>query len=315
MAIEDNKDYTLKGSQVKDLARRVKESTSDISSLESAVAGKQDALTVTQLTAVNSGIDAAKVAQIATSASDIDSIEEKIPTEASALNKLADKAFVDNAVTIDSISVNGVAQTPDANKNVDLTITSPTVVQTIGDSTTDVMSQKATTDMVWDANRENVVIKSANNSHTNSGTSSVLISPGLNGYFDRNGATAVGYDTVVHSAYGTATGFNANIGSNANNCTAIGTRAGCQGDGNVAIGYYAQGPYGLKGVVSFEKATLGNTTGYNDSAYMLLRGVYDGQSAHDAATKGQLDSLITMTDTDPGEGATLAANHFIAYYE
>lgn len=34
----------------------------------------------------------------------------------------------------------------------------------------------------------------------------------------------------------------------------------------------------------------------------------------DLANKVKEKAVITMTDTDPGEGSPLAANHFIAYY-
>ena len=68
---------------------------SDITNLQNT---KQDNLTETQLDAVNSGIDSTKVEQIATNKTDIDTIEGKIPNQASSLNQLADKAFVNSSV-------------------------------------------------------------------------------------------------------------------------------------------------------------------------------------------------------------------------
>ena len=78
---------------------------------------KQDKLTQTQLNAVDSGIDATKVAQIATNTGNITSvtnrvstIEGKIPSAATSSNKLTDKDYVDNAVATNSanyISDNG----------------------------------------------------------------------------------------------------------------------------------------------------------------------------------------------------------------
>ena len=59
---------------------------------------KQDNLTTTQLSAVNSGIDSTKVAQIATNEGDIATINGKIPTQASTSNQLADKNFVNSSV-------------------------------------------------------------------------------------------------------------------------------------------------------------------------------------------------------------------------
>lgn len=268
MAIEDNKDYTLKGSQVKDLAGRVKENTSDIAGLESAVAGKQDELTAAQLAAVNSGIDADKVAQIATNANDIDSIEEKIPTEASALNKLADKAFVDGSIAIGSISVNGVVQTPDANKNVDLAITSPTVVQTIGTSTTDVMSQNAVSDLLFGnsgGQYDTARIKIGNSTPT----------PG-------NGSVLIGSIASAVGSYAIAIGNQASTSVN-RGAVALGafSQANAQGEFNIGI-----------------RTSAGQSAncGYNGSDYRLLSGVYDPQSAHDAATKGYVDNLIASLE-------------------
>lgn len=66
--------------------------------LASELATKQDTLNASQLTAVNSGVDSVKVAQIATNATEIGSIESKIPTQASASNQLADKDFVNSSI-------------------------------------------------------------------------------------------------------------------------------------------------------------------------------------------------------------------------
>lgn len=66
---------------------------------------KQDALSQTQLSAVNSGIDSTKVGQIATNTTnigtntgDIATINGKIPNEASSNNQLADKSFVNSTI-------------------------------------------------------------------------------------------------------------------------------------------------------------------------------------------------------------------------
>lgn len=46
-----------------------------------------------------------------------------------------------------------------------------------------------------------------------------------------------------------------------------------------------------------------------------LRGLADGTAANHAVNKSQLESLITMTTTDPGEGSPLDAGHLIGVYE
>lgn len=246
--------------------------------LTAATIGAQATLNQAQLNAANSGIDSTKVAQIATNATDIEGIEEKIPAQATASNQLADKAFVNSTIqtnsanfrgnwttwatvptnandypvdadgnktptkndylvvqdasdytattltgtwrfkysgewttdgkagwhpeyqvnetpmtaaqlaalnsgataalvtklegipadaeanTIDSISVNGTAVTPDANKNVNIQVpTPPTVVQTTGTSTTDVMSQNAVTVLIGDIESALNVINNGGN--------------------------------------------------------------------------------------------------------------------------------------------------------
>lgn len=70
----------------------------DTIATKSDLADKQDKLSQAQLTAVNSGIDSAKVTQIATNQGDISTINGKIPNQASTTNQLADKAFVNSSV-------------------------------------------------------------------------------------------------------------------------------------------------------------------------------------------------------------------------
>lgn len=79
-------------------------------SLSGQIANKQNKLTQAQLDAVNSGIDNAKVGQIATNTTEISNIEEKIPTQASSSNQLADKNFVNSSIATNTayyISDNG----------------------------------------------------------------------------------------------------------------------------------------------------------------------------------------------------------------
>lgn len=83
---------------------------SSLENLATTVSGKQDALSSAQLAAVNSGIDSTKVGQIATNATDITTIEGKIPSAATSSNQLADKNFVNSSVatnTANYISNNG----------------------------------------------------------------------------------------------------------------------------------------------------------------------------------------------------------------
>lgn len=84
--------------------------SSDINNLQTQINSKQDALSAAQLSAVNSGIDSTKVEQIATNTSEITTIEQKIPSQASSSNQLADKNFVNSSIATNTayyISDNG----------------------------------------------------------------------------------------------------------------------------------------------------------------------------------------------------------------
>ena len=130
----------------------------------------------------------------------------------------------------------------------------PTVVQTTGTSTTDVMSQKATTSMVFnDPSTQEQVKIGANSS---------------NGYR----TVAIGSGAKSGSARGVAIGEHS--WANSLNSVAIGAGAKTTVDGEFNIGCSA-----FSGV------------GYNSSDYRLLTGLYDPQSSHDAATQGYVDSV------------------------
>lgn len=70
----------------------------NVEQLQTAVEGKQNALTEAQLEAANSGIDTTKVSQIETNTQSIAGISELVPTQASTSNQLADKDFVNSTV-------------------------------------------------------------------------------------------------------------------------------------------------------------------------------------------------------------------------
>lgn len=94
----------------------------------------------------------------------------------------------------------------------------------------------------------------------------------------------------------------------------IGAGASVRGAGGVAIGLNsstgtALGQIALGATTGISSARLtqagvmsiqaGNTfQGYNSTVYRLLEGLYDPQSAHDAATKGYVDSAVPATLTD-----------------
>lgn len=145
----------------------------------------------------------------------------------------------------------------------------PTVVQTTGTSQTDVMSQNAVTGMVFadPSTRRRVEIS---NSTRNTGNYSV----------------AIGSYATAAPTYSVAVGDSAQC--NNSYAVAFGEYAVANGIGGIALG--ARSYSTNAGEMNIGTDTT--TYGYNNSNYRLISGVYDGQSAHDAATKGQLDGIV-----------------------
>lgn len=220
----------------------------------------------------------------------------------------------------------------------------PTVVQTTGTSTTDVMSQKATTSMVF-ADPSTVRQVRIGNTSSNLVDGSIVIGRNAINYLNNASGSAgptitIGNSAMTYSAKTIAIGKSAvagysasNIegaiaignssqagygGSSGTNSIAIGTSAKAStgqggGYGGIAIGASAQADNRSSialGAYSKTSATgemnIGSTStsyGYNSSNYRLLTGVYDGQSAHDAATYGQVISYSAIN----GAGAPTTA--------
>lgn len=174
----------------------------------------------------------------------------------------------------------------------------PNVVQTIGTSNTNVMSQLATSDMIYadPANKRGIRIGES-------------ASPGSN-----NGV-AVGSYANAFGTYSLALGGAPN-GSSLASATgdysvAVGSNASTNKNYGVVIGYGAEqkGGVGSVSLGAYSKTTkigevnVGSTStsyGYNSTNYRLVTGVHDPVSAHDAATKGYVDSvagggLITLS--------------------
>lgn len=79
---------------------------SDVGALPSSTT-IADLTTTAQQNAINSGITSALVSQIGTNQTNITTINNKIPAEATSTNKLADKAYVDNAIQTNSAHFRG----------------------------------------------------------------------------------------------------------------------------------------------------------------------------------------------------------------
>lgn len=200
--------------------------------------------------------------------------------------------------------------------------TGPTVVQTRGTSTTDVMSQDAATKMIYPTNNNNRIAVGGASFGSNNSSKGVAINASVG---DSNASTgiAIGFsdNQALMDSYGSgiAIGGGARI-SFGENSIAIGNAAKARsGSRGIAIGYnttagtYGQGHVGAIAIGGSANAgapysialganshattqgqfdvTAGGTVGYNNTAYRLLTGLYPGQSEHDAATVGQIQAI------------------------
>lgn len=141
----------------------------------------------------------------------------------------------------------------------------PTVVQTTGTSQTDVMSQNAVTSMVFADPATKQKIQIGNNSNAGNDYSIAL---GSSASVTGRRAVAVGNSATASAVGAVAIG--------------MGASASMQGEMNIGTSWA--------------------NAGYNSSNYRLLTGLYDPQSAHDAATKGYVDPT---TDSSAPTTATV----------
>ena len=159
----------------------------------------------------------------------------------------------------------------------------PTVVQTTGTSQTDVMSQDATTKMIYSNNKSSVTINAGGLGFPQTETDSIQIGNGstLSRYSVTIGTGAV-YNT---QSYGVAVGYSAN---------------NTGGPYAVALGAYSSA--WERGIVS-----VGDTSGthqvlYKNTPYRKIVNVYDGENPHDAATIAQGNRLMTAAPTTSDAG-------------
>lgn len=170
------------------------------------------------------------------------------------------------------------------------------VVQTIGASETDVMSQKATSDMVYaDAGTNQFRIRIGKFAQAN-GDNCVAIGSGWNA---GNPGAKAGQEAIAIGWTSEAAGRTIAIGNGAktinsyNYSIAIGDSAQASANGSVALGKNAKAT--LAGEVNI--GSFNSSYGYNSTNYRLLSGVYDAQNLHDAATLAQGNTLATAAPT------------------
>lgn len=98
--------FTLNQATDETINITVPTTASDVGALPSSTT-INDLTTTAQQNAINSGITSALVSQIGTNQTNINTINSKIPAEATRTNKLADKQYVDNAIQTNSAHFRG----------------------------------------------------------------------------------------------------------------------------------------------------------------------------------------------------------------
>ena len=159
------------------------------------------------------------------------------------------------------------------------------VVQSTGDSSTKVMSQDATTRLVYSSPYDLSAIRIGQSSSAY--PSSVAIGSSSSTY---GGSVAVGPSA---SCYTDCVAIGSSSRALQADGVAIGSNAWANASGSIAIGKYSLAS--TKGEMNI--GTQYAVYGYNSSNYRLLTGLYDGQSAHDAATVAQGNTLATSAPT------------------
>ena len=196
---------------------------------------------------------------------------------------------------------------------------SPTVVQTTGTSITDVMSQDATTKMIYPdiVNYPyKIMIGEGDILGKNKGVAiNGTIASGLNSNSIAIGAPDGSFANIGSRGRSTgsiAIGADASVGMG-NTSVSIGQNAYCNsgheaGD-NVAIGSGASaGNNNVTGTVALGsrskptrqgEVNVGNTAnkGFNNTAYRVIGGVHDGQLPQDAVTVAQVNATIDAINT------------------
>ena len=170
------------------------------------------------------------------------------------------------------------------------------VAQTTGTSPTDVMNQKAVTDMVFH-NGNKYLIQIGSDASSTGETYFQSIAIGRSAKATFQDSLAIGaINAAALAKYAIAVGSYAS--TDVQYGTAIGSYSNVRYKGSVGLGAYSQ----PKSAGSVEIGSTSTAYGYNNSHYRLLTGLYDGQSAHDAATVAQGNRLMTAAPTTTDEG-------------
>ena len=180
-----------------------------------------------------------------------------------------------------------------------------------GQNTDGAPTQKAVHDEIYGTSspyRNGISIGMPPTSTADRGIRIALRSPGLTDSVVGAYGVAIGINTKATTTAGntpsTAVGMysqatgdfaGAFAGGNASGVRAIAIGAGSTASGSRAIAIGSNSTATLQGEINIGNGTA--TTLYNGSGYRLLTGLYDPQNAHDAATKGYVDTQVGNIDT------------------
>lgn len=194
------------------------------------------------------------------------------------------------------------------------------VVQAIGTSTTDVMSQNATSTMVYKDTGKRIIEIGYDPSCASATTSHVLI-----GYRPKVSLASAEYCITIHGTVNGTRGIALGAASTAGRKSCAVGDGATSSDFSVALGGNAKSNYtysaalgsysttSVQGEISIGGTDLG-TNGYSGTSYRKITNVYDGENAHDAATYGQLDTrlggltLLSLTQAEYDALTTKDAN-------
>lgn len=170
---------------------------------------------------------------------------------------------------------------------------SVTVVQTAGNSQTDVMSQNAVTSMVFANPSSRTKVKIGANSYTGDYGNPIAIGNSANA----SGESAVSIGDNSEATNGGSVAIGGGSSSRGQNAVALGNGSGAYGGYSIV---FPGGETNQQGVVQF--ALEWSTSAYNNTKYRLLKGLYDGQDLHDAATVAQGNTLSTSAPDSSTKG-------------
>lgn len=169
----------------------------------------------------------------------------------------------------------------------------PTVVQTTGNSQTDVMSQDATTKLVYvDSNLNKINIRGTTGIDDSTGAGAIDI--GSASFARGEGSVSIGKGSQIYSngTYSVAIG-NSAAANNNSRAVALGNAAEASNNNSVAIGTNAK----TTRVGEVNVGANDSGRGYNNTNYRVIGGVHDGQDSHDAVTVSQVNGVIDAINT------------------